>query len=420
MKNTASLSTRDGVGVDIIEAPSSARLVNKPLFFAALLLSLFDGADLAAMGVAMSRIMRELGLTAMQGSVAASASLLGLFVGAIACGRLADAIGRRIMLSVTASWLAVFSLLTAHATGFESLVSLRFLAGIGMGGLYPLVLTVAHETATPNFRARAVSLLVAAAGAGSLLVSFVASASDWRWIFYFGGGGPLVLIPFLLLIRDTESATREVHSADRNVLGILFGSKRIGGTLLVWVAAFFTSLTIFCVVNWVSGLLVAQGFSEGASHTGSSVYSVGAILGNLCSGFLVDRNRRQQVALSAFLAACASFIVLAFAPFPAVTFIAIFCIALSISGGQLVFYSATPSFYPRAGRGTGVGAMVGAGRLGSICGPLVAGFLLQQGASPSSVFLALIPAVLAALCFTLLFLRKLETNPSLNRETGSR
>jgi MFS transporter, AAHS family, 3-hydroxyphenylpropionic acid transporter len=394
---------------------SSRRIVKGSLFSIAVLLGFFEGVDLASMGLAMSRLSRDLKLDPIQAGLCASASLAGLFIGAVLAGRLADVYGRRFLLISTAFCLGIFSTLTAHAPGYHSLLVLRFMAGVGMGGLYPLVIMSVHESAGPSFRSTAVSILVAMASVGGLAVSMVAMAPDWRWIFYFGGIGPLLTIPlvFFLDIRS-EQNIEQGRTADGAVT-ILFGQDRLIGTLGAWAACFFTSLTIYCVVNWVAALLVRQGYTDNQSHIGAATYAVGAIIGNIVAGYCTDRGAARPVYLAAYLLTACAFAVMATGPGPALTFVSIFVIAASISGGQLVTYSQLPSFYPKSGRGMGVGAMVASGRIGSICGPLLAGIVLGNGGSAEQVFLALIPGVLVALVFSLVFLSQLNVHVTTSR-----
>jgi AAHS family 3-hydroxyphenylpropionic acid transporter len=387
---------------------TNRHVVNTRLFVISVLLGLFDGADLGSMGLAMSRISRELSLDPVEAGLCASASLVGLTLGAMVCGRLADIIGRKILLAATALCLGVFSLLTAHVVTYHALLVVRFLAGIGMGGLYPIVIMSCHDSAVPSFRSTAVSILVAAASVGGLSVSMVAMAPDWRWIFYFGGIGPLLLLPFILMIPSTDAVARTGNS-DRNRIGaILFGEARTMGTVAVWASCFFTAMTIYCVINWVAALLVKQGYTENMSHVGAATYSVGAIFGNLLAGYLADRGGARTVYITTYLTTVGGLLLMAATPGPALTFLSIFGIAAAIGGAQLVTYALVPTFYPALGRGTGVGAMVASGRIGSICGPIMAGLVLRGGGSAGAVFLALVPGVLVALVLALAFLKQLR------------
>jgi AAHS family 3-hydroxyphenylpropionic acid transporter len=292
------------------------------------------------------------------------------------------------------------------------LVVVRFLAGIGMGGLYPIVIMNCHEAAVPSFRSTAVSILVAAASVGGLSISIVAMAPDWRWIFYFGGIGPLLLVPFILIMGSGEGLARTRNSDRSRAVTILFGEGRTTGTLAVWVSSFFTSMTIYCVINWVAALLVKQGYTENISHVGAAIYSVGAILGNLLAGYLADRGGARTVYITAYLITVGAFALMASTPGPAQTFLSIFGLAAAIGGAQLITYALVPTFYPAIGRGTGVGAMVASGRIGSICGPLLAGLVLNRGGSAGTVFLSLVPGVLVALVLALAFLKQLRLRAS--------
>jgi AAHS family 3-hydroxyphenylpropionic acid transporter len=65
-----------------------------------------------------------------------------------------------------------------------------------------------------------------------------------------------------------------------------------------------------------------------------------------------------------------------------------------IIGAQLILFALAPLYYGRAVRGTGVGAAVAIGRLGTVVGPIFAGVLLAGGGSSAAVLLAIVPFVL--------------------------
>ena len=390
------------------QARVGPRLEDSGVFMIVLLLAVFDGADLASIGLAMSRLSRQLSLTPIEASTCASAGLAGLLIGALVCGRLADVIGRKPLLMATALLLGVFSLITTRVTGYGMLLGVRLFAGLGMGGLYPLLITLCHAAATPRFRSTAISLLVASAAVGSLLVSFVAMAADWRAIFYVGGAGPLLVLPLIAARRSLAGETAIAEGRPPPLLTVLFGDGRALGTAAVCISAFCTALTIFCMITWLPSLLLRGGVAEAATHFAIVAWSVGSIIGNLIAGWAVDRGRGKAAYVAGYAGAVIALGVMSAAPVNLASFLVIGVISLCVSGAQLVSFSLAPSYYPGAGRGTGVGAMVSCGRAGSICGPLLAGAVLGAGHPPAFVFLALLPCVGLSLLAALVFLGQLR------------
>ena len=378
---------------------------DRGLFVLALVLGAFDGADLASMGLALSRISRELSLSPSQAGWCASASLVGLMSGAIVGGRLGDWYGRRSVLSVATAFLGIFSTATTFAHGYYALLVVRGLAGLGMGGLFPVLIAACHDGAAARYRATAVGLLTASSSVGAIALGFVAMVADWRWVFYVGGLGPLLVLPYILWApRASDPASPTSKATHASIRSALFGQGRGYGTVCVWVICFCTSLAVYCMLNWLPAVLVRQGFTENQSHLGSVLFSLGGLCGTPAAGRLVDRGLASQTYATGYGGAALALLGLGLMPTSVWVYAVVFLMAFLTLGAQLVTFSLTPGFYPDAVRNTGVGAMVTSGRLGSITGPLIAGQLLHSGLSVRWVFIALAPGLLLACVFALLFL----------------
>jgi AAHS family 3-hydroxyphenylpropionic acid transporter len=106
-------------------------------------IAMLEGYDIQAMGVAAPRMMPALHLNPHQAGWALSANMIGLVIGALIGGRLADRIGRRPVLAVSVAAFGLFSLATAWANGFESLLAIRIAVGLGLGGAMPNLIAIA-------------------------------------------------------------------------------------------------------------------------------------------------------------------------------------------------------------------------------------------------------------------------------------
>jgi AAHS family 3-hydroxyphenylpropionic acid transporter len=135
-------------------------------------------------------------------------------------------------------------------------------------------------------------------------------------------------------------------------------------------------------------------------------FNIGGGIGALCIGMLMDRMRSGVVVAGMYVGIIASLAALSIAPgFGALATSAFFA-GMFVIGGQSVLYALSAAFYPTAMRGTGVGAAVAVGRVGSVVGPLAAGQLLAMGRSSSTVIGASIPVTLIAAAAALLLLRR--------------
>ncbi len=390
--------------------PESARRVQRPMLLAfSIILGTFEGADIASIGLALSRISRDLGLDPAQGGMCAAASMFGLMIGAIVGGRLADVHGRKPVLIVSMLLLGLCAFGTAHAWDYHSLLTLRFLAGLGMGGLMPVLIAAAGDSASAGFRATAISMLMASGGVGAACAGIVAIHPDWRMIFYFGALGPLVMLPVLIFgLKDTgEQAERgdEALPVKMPFATVLFGEGRAPGSILIWVTAFATALVSYVLINWLPSLLIRQGVSEQASHSAMITYSIGAIAGNLIAGMAMDRGAARAIYWCGYLgASCCMFSLTLGIDGPGL-YALTFGINFFMLAAQLATFSLTSVYYPVPVRAGGIGAMVCAGRLGSVIGPLAVGQLLNAGLEASDVLIGLIPACLIALILGLSFER---------------
>lgn len=373
----------------------------------ALAIGAIDGADIGSMGLALSRLSRELSLSARDAGICASASLVGLLIGAIVGGRLADRIGRGPALASSAMILGIFSLTTAAAWNFESLVVARLLTGLGIGGVVPIVIAVAHDAVVPRWRSTAVGIVMASGPLGGALMAFVAMAPDWRWIFYVGGIVP-ILLAFLTwrvgVSGPVPGAARQ--AAAPAMAKVLFDGGRGLNTLLIWIIALTTAFANYLMLNWMPSLLVLQGLSENQSHLGAACYSVGGVCGNVLAGMAVDRGRPGTTYIVGYIGAA-----LVMAGFSLIggalgLMMLAFLAAFFIIGAQLVTFALGAALYPDIMRATGLGVLTAVGRSGAIAGPLVAGYLLHAGFSAQAVLLVLAPVFGAALIFGLILVAR--------------
>lgn len=92
-----------------------------------------EGLDLQAAGIAAGGIAQAFALDKMQMGWIFSAGILGLLPGALVGGMLADRYGRKRILISSVALFGLFSLATAIAWDFPSLVFARLITGVGLG-----------------------------------------------------------------------------------------------------------------------------------------------------------------------------------------------------------------------------------------------------------------------------------------------
>jgi AAHS family 3-hydroxyphenylpropionic acid transporter len=381
------------------------------------LAAVIEGFDLQSMGIAAPSLGPEFGLSRQQLGVALLASPLGLFFGAFIGGRAADFWGRKTALVVATALFGALQLRTAWATGLESLIVIRFLCGLGLGGAFPNLIALTAEASGGRNSIINVVITVAGMPAGGALASVVGylagAHGDWRIVFYVGGIAPLALAPVMALALPESTLFRAAKAAaagmKHTIREALFGGTRSRPTVLLWVALFCTTLVTYLLLNWMPVLMGAKGFSKTDALLIQTLFNIGAAVGSVFLGWRMQQRPRRMILFVCYAGLAAGLVVMA--PLGKDLLLAAAtaaAVGACVLGAQLILYGLAPAYYAVESRGTGTGACVAASRLGSAVGPVFAGILLGQGASATHVLQALLPvtAVAAAAAIGLLFFER--------------
>ncbi|ARG17706.1 3-(3-hydroxy-phenyl)propionate transporter MhpT [Acinetobacter nosocomialis] len=390
-------------------------------------IAIFEGFDLQSMGVAAPRMRAEFMLDNAQMAWAFSAAILGTLPGAILGGRFADIVGRKKILIFSILLFGIMSLLTAYAANFSLLLLIRFCTGLGMGGALPMMITLASEAVPDQHKGTAVSVMYSGIPFGGLLTSVVAMAlagdAEWRHIFYIGWIAPILLIPLIMrfLPESNDYLQRKVQAQQTTpFFEVLFAKERRMSTIQLWISFFCTLVVLYFLLNWLPLLMGAQGLSKLQANYVQMGYNVGGILGSVLMGVLLDKLRMSFVIKLIYLGILFSLCCLAISPTVALLALSAVGCGLFIVGGQSALYGLAAMYYPTEMRGTGVGAAVAIGRIGSFAGPLMAGFLLSLGQSSTIVIGSSIPVILIAAISALLLVKKPKQPVHLVQSSGAR
>lgn len=366
------------------------------------LVALLEGLDLQATGIAAPHMAKEFALTpAMLGWVF-SAGLLGLLPGAFVGGWLADRLGRKAILIVAVLLFGGFSLGTAHAESYTSLLIARLMTGLGLGAALPILIALASEAAPERLRSTAVSLTYCGVPLGGAVASVIGMAGvgeGWRTVFYVGGIAPIAIALVLMVWLKESKAFRAQGTAKVGSDGLLtqlFGPGQMSRTLLLWVACFFTLTVLYMLLNWLPSLLIGQGFSRPQAGAVQILFNLGGAAGSFLTGRMMDRGFAGRAVFIAYAGMLVSLAGLGLSSSFGLILLAGFTAGYCAIGGQLVLYAVAPTLYPTQVRATGVGASVAVGRLGSMAGPLAAGQILAAGAGVGGLLLAASPGLVVA------------------------
>jgi MFS transporter, AAHS family, 4-hydroxybenzoate transporter len=394
---------------------------------------LLDGFDTQAIGYVAPALAKEWGLGKGALGPVFSAGLFGLMIGALVFGPLADRIGRKKIIIFSTLAFGIGALVTAFVHDVSTLLVIRFLTGLGLGGAMPNAIATTAEFNPQRRRSTMVMIMFCGfsvgAALGGLLAADLIPRFGWRSVFIVGGIAPLIMVPILawrlpesirflalaghgpgrvaeLLGRispktafapDAQFIVREARLTGMPVTH-LFREGRTSTTLLLWVVFFMSLLDLYFLSNWLPTVLNDLGASVSEAVAIGSMLQVGGVVGTFALGSVIDRFSFRALALVYFVAVFAIGAIGQLGHSAALVTMAIFVAGFCIVGGQIAANALAASFYPTAVRATGVGWALGVGRVGSIVGPLVGGVLLTQKWTAAAVFIA---AAAAALCAAL-------------------
>lgn len=395
-----------------------------------ILLILFDGYDLVVFSSIISTLKDDWGVsTAVLGTIG-SLTLIGSLIGSFVCGMLADKIGRKNVIIVCVLIFGVFTLLTGLTDSLVAFAFFRFFAGIGLGGIPPLVVTLTSEYSPKKMRNIMVGIMFSGYSIGGICVAllgiWVIPNLGWQWMFYIGAI-PLLLLPFMIksmpesiyyyikkgqlskaqhmlsrlnpnyvpqdgdqLILERE--TKEVPVAK------LFKDGRAKATILFWVICFMGLLLVYGLSTWLPQMMMSSGFALTSSLLFLLSLNIGAIIGSVTGGFIADRIGSKKVLATLYSLGGVCLILLAFNPSVWILYLLVAFAGAASIGAQNLNNAFISSYYPSSMRSTGLGTALCVGRVGAILGPSLGGFLLAGTAPVYLCFIAFaIPAFIAAI-----------------------
>lgn len=381
------------------------------------LIAFIEGIDLQSAGVAAAGVREHFNLDTNSLGLFFSAAILGLLPGGLIGGRLSDRLGRKKILMISVALFGLFSILTAWVTSFQGLLFARFMTGVGLGAALPNLVALASEAVSDKARGRAISLMYCGMPIGGIAVSLLAStslASDWKVIFYVGGILPLLVIPLMMFFLPeskaflAEKQQEMTQKVAQTSFSELWNQHFRAPTLLLWVGYFFTMMVVYMLLNWLPSLLMDLGFQKQQATLVQMFFSVGAFIGTLVLGVLVDRWKMRNVIILMYSGIILGLLALnSFESVYAMYFAGALVGCFTI-GGQMVLYALGSQVYPTKMRGTGVGTAMTVGRFGAMAGPAVAGQVLIMGSGATGVILASIPGIIIAALLILILLNMLQ------------
>lgn len=410
------------------------------VLFWCLMIIIFDGYDLVIYGVALPLLMQEWALSTVQAGLLASTALFGMMFGAMSFGTLSDKIGRKKTIMICVTLFSGFTFLGAFASNPTEFGILRFLAGLGIGGVMPNVVALMTEYAPKRIRSTLVALMFSGYAIGgmssALLGAWLVPQFGWKIMFLLAGA-PLLLLPVIWMFlpeslmyltakneteksrgiiqkiapqlsiqQGTQFVLNDVLKGDEAPLKALFQQGRSFSTFMFWIAFFMCLLMVYALGSWLPKLMIQAGYSLGASMIFLFALNIGGMIGAIGGGALADRFHIKKVLTIMFLCGAAALILLGFNSPQFVLYSLIAVAGAATIGSQILLYTFVAQYYPTTVRSTGMGWASGIGRIGAIVGPVLTGALLTMNLPHQMNFFAIaIPGVIAALAIFMVNLK---------------
>ncbi len=408
-----------------------------------------DGFDVLAISFAAPGIAAEWHIDRAMLGIVLSMELLGMAVGSVLIGTLADRFGRRPIIMACLTMMSAGMFLASIADGVVMLSITRVFTGLGIGGMLSSTSAMVAELSNDRRRGLNVSLNIAGYSTGAILGGLIASAllaksGNWRSVFVFGGLMTTLALPtvFFLLPESIDFLTAKrpqgaldtvnrilerlghdkirelpaIHAENlRSSIADLFSRSYGAVTVLLTIAYFAQIMLFYFVVKWIPKIVVDMGFDAASAGRVLVAANIGNLLGAISVGLASQKWPVRPLIIAAMLMGFAAIAVFgAGGPNLGQLSLTAAVAAFFINAGVVGLYPILAQTYPASLRASGIGFVIGVGRGGSALGPVIAGALFTGGSSLLVVSTAMGTGALIAA--TMLFLLPLALSNAPRKE----
>lgn len=409
-------------------------------------LNALDGYDVLAISFTANSVTDEFELSGTLLGLVMSAALVGMAVGALTLGNIADRIGRRpltlIALVVNASGL----FLTATAQSAVELGLWRFVTGLGVGGILVGTNVLCAEFASRRRRGLAISIFGAGFGLGGALggstMVVLIDQFGWRSVYVFGGILTILAItlviallpesPQFLYQRQPKGAQRKLeliagrlgysepvtmsttavhetaNKSEPSNFSKLLSPQYRRVTLVIWIGFFTVMFGYYFVSSWTPRLMNINGLSENLAMFVTVMLTLGGAIGCIVFGLFTSRwSTRLVLTWFTFLAGVFMAVFVFTTQWTVVVILVGVMVGFFANACIAGLYVLTPQSYPTMLRATGVGVGLSIGRIGAIVAPTVTGVLTDVGWTPAAIYVCVGVVILIA-TVALLSMRRLD------------
>jgi AAHS family 4-hydroxybenzoate transporter-like MFS transporter len=399
---------------------------------------LIDGYDIAAIAFAAPSVAKEWALKPGALGPVFSASLIGILFGSAIFGWVGDRYGRKAALVLSNLLFGVFTLAAAYATNLDQMFWLRLLAGLGIGGVIPNVVSLNAESAPRKLRATLAIIAVGCVPLGGAIPGFVTAMFvpqyGWQILFLIGGIVPIIIAIAAMIGLPESIKYMALHESQRgkmekliaiispdykvpaNAKFVIEDEKQYSGfnpghlfrdglaliTPLLWLLFALNLMGYFFLISWTPTLMTAAKLPPATAALAGAMLQVGGTVGALMLCWWLQKHRFLAVAIMFVIAVpVVASIGYAGLTSKAVLLTATFFAGFFVLGIQSGINAIGALVYPTSLRANGSGWELGIGRIGSIAGPLVGALLIGLPVEQLYMWSALPFVVGAVICFAI-------------------
>lgn len=365
---------------------------------------MFDAMDIFLLAVSMPAIIKDLSISPADGGLLATGTMIGVGLSSVVVGWCADNYGRR----KTLFWsLMLFGLLTAAIyftnTWFQILV-LRFLAGLGLGGVWSIIVSYIAETWPAHQRGRAASFVLSSFPVGAGLAAFLAylilPTYGWRALFLTGAGAVIAALYFLIFVPESEVWQKQKQaqkSGDKISIGEIFAKGMARNTIFATMAASFGLIGYWGASTWLPAFMIKErGLPADTAFLFFVVLNIGMFVGYNVFGVIADKIGRHKALILSFFGTAITLPI--YVSMTGST-------ALLVMGPAYAFFTAFvglmgsyfPDLFPTRIRTIGAGFCFNVGRGISAFAPFVMGFIAQKYSFATGIMICAVFFCLAGL-----------------------
>jgi AAHS family 4-hydroxybenzoate transporter-like MFS transporter len=415
------------------------------------LIAWIDGYDIGAISFAAPSLIKEWHVTMKDLGPVLSASNFGVLFGSQIFGWIGDRYGRKTALILANILFGIFTFWGAWATNLTELSLLRFVAGLGIGGVIPNIVSINAESAPRNLRATMAIIAAGMVPLGGALAGFASAAfvptHGWQVLFYIGGIAPIVLALAAIMFLPESVKFMAIHEGHRRKMEKLLQEIRPGFSVppnarfviedeqqapsnplnlfreglavitpLTWLMFACNLMGYFFLSSWTPTLMGAAHVPPQIAALAGAGFQVGGTVGSLLLCWWLQRTRFLAIAIMFVIAVP---IVGAIGHVglgsTAALLVITFCAGFMVLGIQSGINVVGAMIYPTSLRANGSGWQLGIGRIGAIIGPFVGAQFATLPVSELYMWSALPFAAGAVVSFIIYVLNaaRLKANPEL-------